>query len=290
MDAFPTRLTSRPAIAFAAALLVAAIGFACDGAPEVAPAPPPAVRQVPPTEVPAATAPMAAEAPAALPSPTPNPTPTPSPRRAAALAPPPEPAYDPNVTMFKLFAGPEQGPEETVRGLQDALLNLDTSQVPVIIELLRFMGIREVWQMALDTLKELAGEEFEGDPIEIERGWKDWLGRNSADYSPPENYLEWKIRLFSMIDPMFAGLLAPAADGAGLNLVEIVWGGVGLDGIRPLENPPNIPAAAAVYLNADDRVFGVSIDGEHRAYPLRILNPHEMANDILGGEPISLAY
>ena len=38
------------------------------------------------------------------------------------------------------------------------------------------------------------------------------------------------------------------------------------------------------------RVFGVSINGEHRAYPISIMNPHEMANDILGGEPIALAY
>ena len=43
-------------------------------------------------------------------------------------------------------------------------------------------------------------------------------------------------------------------------------------------------------MNPTDRVFGISINGEHRAYPLRILNPHEMANDVLGGEPIALAY
>ena len=43
-------------------------------------------------------------------------------------------------------------------------------------------------------------------------------------------------------------------------------------------------------MRPDDRVFGVSINGEHRAYPLRIVNAHEMANDWLGGEPIALAY
>jgi hypothetical protein len=32
------------------------------------------------------------------------------------------------------------------------------------------------------------------------------------------------------------------------------------------------------------------INEEHRAYPLRILNPHEMANDVLGGVPFALAY
>ena len=37
-------------------------------------------------------------------------------------------------------------------------------------------------------------------------------------------------------------------------------------------------------------VFGILINGEARAYPLRIMDQHEMANDIVGGEPLSLAY
>ena len=39
-----------------------------------------------------------------------------------------------------------------------------------------------------------------------------------------------------------------------------------------------------------DRVFGVTINGESRAYPLRIVNAHEMVNDTVGGEPISLLW
>ena len=70
---------------------------------------------------------------------------------------------------------------------------------------------------------------------------------------------------------------------------EAVWGGVPKDGIPDLVNPPSISGQDAGYLNPTDRVFGVSINGEHRAYPLRILNPHEMANDTLGGVPIVLA-
>jgi hypothetical protein len=71
---------------------------------------------------------------------------------------------------------------------------------------------------------------------------------------------------------------------------EIVWGGVAKDGIPDLMNPPVLPADKATYLDPFDRVFGLSINGEHRAYPLRILNAHEMANDTLGGVPFALAY
>ena len=37
-------------------------------------------------------------------------------------------------------------------------------------------------------------------------------------------------------------------------------------------------------------VFGVNINGDARAYPLRILDWHEMFNDVVGGVPVSLAY
>lgn len=46
----------------------------------------------------------------------------------------------------------------------------------------------------------------------------------------------------------------------------------------------------ASYLNDDDPVFGVDINGDARAYPLRIANWHEMVNDVVGGVPVSLAY
>jgi len=37
-------------------------------------------------------------------------------------------------------------------------------------------------------------------------------------------------------------------------------------------------------------VIGVEIEGDARAYPLRILNLHEMVNDRLAGQPIAVIY
>ena len=70
---------------------------------------------------------------------------------------------------------------------------------------------------------------------------------------------------------------------ATIRLEEIVWGGVRRDGIPDLRFPPHVSPEEASYLESGDRVFGVSINGDHRAYPLRVLNAHEMANDIVGG-------
>ena len=75
-----------------------------------------------------------------------------------------------------------------------------------------------------------------------------------------------------------------------IRLEEVVWGGVRRDGIPDLQFPPHVTPEEATYLETDDRVFGVSINGEHRAYPLRVLNPHEMANDTVGGVQFALAY
>ena len=70
----------------------------------------------------------------------------------------------------------------------------------------------------------------------------------------------------------------------------MVWGGVAKDGIPDLIDPPVVSASQADYLLHGDRVFGVSINGQHRAYPLRIMNRHEMANDVIAGVPFALAY
>jgi hypothetical protein len=71
---------------------------------------------------------------------------------------------------------------------------------------------------------------------------------------------------------------------------EIQWGGVVVDGIPALDNPTMIPATEGDYLEPGEPVFGIELNGDARAYPLRIMDWHEMANDVVGGVPISLAY
>ncbi len=44
------------------------------------------------------------------------------------------------------------------------------------------------------------------------------------------------------------------------------------------------------FLISSSEIIGVVIDGEARAYPLRILQWHEVVNDIVAGEPICVIY
>ncbi|MGA1779393.1 MAG: DUF3179 domain-containing (seleno)protein [Planctomycetota bacterium] len=70
--------------------------------------------------------------------------------------------------------------------------------------------------------------------------------------------------------------------------------------LRALEGFPPMPAAEAealkmrsgnpVFLVRGDRVAVISIGGETRGYPLRVLVFHEVVNDILGGVPITIVH
>ena len=200
-----------------------------------------------------------------------------------------DPAYNPSATMRLLFSGPDHPAETTKRGLDETRTNSDELQVVTIVELIRFRHFRERRLNPTETLKQLTGQQFGAErPVWFD--WMKWLGERADEYPAPDGYVQWKIDLLSLVHPRFAELLETAETTAQLDLKEVVWGGVSPDGIPDLQMPPVLMAREASYLQDDERVFGVSINGEDRAYPIRIMNSHEMANDVLGGEHIALAY
>jgi len=119
-----------------------------------------------------------------------------------------------------------------------------------------------------------------------------WL-ETHPEIKPHETYRAIKLFMFARLDPKFLQFLGGARsdpDKMKIRLEEVTWGGVSVDGIPSLDNPKLIDAAAAEYLVDADEVFGVAINGDVRAYPLRILGWHEMFNDVIGGVPLALAY
>src|SRR6056297_3625925 len=67
-------------------------------------------------------------------------------------------------------------------------------------------------------------------------------------------------------------------------------GGPPKDGIPALTNPTFVGVDEADYLSPTDRVVGVSFDSEARAYPIRILNYHEIVNDQIGDIHFAVTY
>ena len=166
--------------------------------------------------------------------------------------------------------------------------------IPVLMEFLRFQPSEEAQLTLVSFMVRIRDRIPEGSFAIVPQGegnwgwWVQWVAEH-PEASPPPGFDGWKGQLFSIIDePM--GEFIYAGVPTTIRLEEIVWGGVRRDGIPDLQFPPHISPEEATYLETGDRVFGVSINGEHRAYPLRVLNAHEMANDTVGGVQFALAY
>ncbi len=124
--------------------------------------------------------------------------------------------------------------------------------------------------------------------------WFDWMiwQERHPEITPHDTYADLKLEVFQRVDPAFRRFFpdGETLDRMRIRLEEVSWGGVAVDGIPALDNPELIRSAEADYLRDEDLVFGVEINGDARAYPLRILGWHEMVNDVVGGVPLALAY
>ena len=158
----------------------------------------------------------------------------------------------------------------------------NTDAVPALIQALRFL--RDGGGSVLRALVSLTGDEPGSE-------WHEWMLWQEAhtEIVPFEGFDAFKADLYAVIDPNFR-LFLRRGIAHDIRLEEITWGGVVKDGIPALINPKLIDATDANYLTDGEQVFGVSINGDSRAYPLRIMDWHEMFNDVIGGVPVALAY
>jgi len=115
-----------------------------------------------------------------------------------------------------------------------------------------------------------------------------WLWNQTIE--APKGYANFKADLYRNIDPKFETYFRDRQEKARIRLDEIRWGGVVQDGIPPLRNPEMVSAKQADYLDDDNIVFGIEINGDARAYPKRILAWHEMFTDTIGGVDIAGVY
>ena len=66
---------------------------------------------------------------------------------------------------------------------------------------------------------------------------------------------------------------------------------LGKDGIPSIDSPRFVgPGEADQQMQSFERVLGVSIKGDHRAYPLNMLSRHEIVNDTVGGVPVAVTW
>jgi hypothetical protein len=78
-----------------------------------------------------------------------------------------------------------------------------------------------------------------------------------------------------------------AGVGQELEIVTLL----GFDGIPAILEPTFVPASAAeAWMEPNEPVLGLSIEGEHRAYSVRMLSSHEIVNDVVGGVPVAVTW
>lgn len=80
---------------------------------------------------------------------------------------------------------------------------------------------------------------------------------------------------------------------------RIVSSGMVVDALPPLTDPKVVRLSELAgletigrgsYLVSSDKVIGLVLGGEERAYPLRVLVWHEVVNDTVGGVPVVVTY
>ena len=118
------------------------------------------------------------------------------------------------------------------------------------------------------------------------------------DIPAPPDYLTTKRAIFTGVIPGWERIFIEG----DIDWRLVSWGGVRIDD-RPFDrsnDPCNcIPAAddpavtsaeEATWLDDDDIIFGITINGESRAYPRQIMEVREMVNDTLGGRDLGIPY
>ena len=77
---------------------------------------------------------------------------------------------------------------------------------------------------------------------------------------------------------------------AVIDVHQILSGGPKKDGIPAIDKPKFVVAKRVDYLSPEDRVLGLVIDGVAKAYPVKILNWHEIVNDRIRSNSFVVTY
>jgi hypothetical protein len=70
----------------------------------------------------------------------------------------------------------------------------------------------------------------------------------------------------------------------------IMSGGPPRDGIPAIDSPRFVGAGEADFMSLGERVLGVQYDGIAKAFPIRILNRHEIVNDLFNGRAVMVTF
>ncbi len=164
----------------------------------------------------------------------------------------------------------------------------------ILSDVLRIAGAFRLIAELSDTASSLLGVEFNR-----RNAWGDVTDHLIAwDIPAPPDYLKVKRNIYTVIVPEWEKIFVEG----DIDWRHVSWGGVRIDDraydttdtpcncIPAADNPKVISAIDANWLRDDDVVFGVTVNGESRAYPRQIMEVREMVNDTLGSRDLGIPY
>jgi len=179
-------------------------------------------------------------------------------------------------------------------GLEVIANSGDPRVVWLISDLLRITSGFGLSTDLTNAASKLLGVEFNHS-----RSWGDVTDQLIAwDVPAPPNYLEAKRNIYTLIVPEWEKIFIEGE----IDWRHVSWGGVRIDDraydttdtpcncIPAADNPEVIKAADADWIDDEDIVFGIEVNGEYRAYPRQIMEVREMVNDTLGGRHLGIPY
>ena len=175
--------------------------------------------------------------------------------------------------------------QTSIRAMRVITKNWHRGLVPMALETVSHVWTSPHRPALIELLKK---ETANSDVFGVDQ-WYQWLW-NNPEFKADADYHDFKAELYRAIDPKFEKYFKDREKLTRIRLDEVQWGGVLQDGIPPLRNPKMISAKEATYLDDDNIIFGIEINGDVRAYPKRILAWHEMFTDTIGGVDIAGVY
>jgi hypothetical protein len=170
----------------------------------------------------------------------------------------------------------------------------DPRIVWIISDLMRFVSGRELQEALAHASSKLLGKK-----LRDENHWGVVTDHLIAwDIPAPPDYLRAKRAIFTSLVPGWDKIFVEG----NIDWRHVSWGGVLIDDrkygttdevcncIPAADNPKVSIAEEATWLNDEDIVFGIEVNGEYRAYPRRIMEVREMVNDTLGGRHLGIPY
>lgn len=80
-------------------------------------------------------------------------------------------------------------------------------------------------------------------------------------------------------------------ENSSIDHTEILSGGPPKDGIPSIDKPDFVALSeASEWLKDNEPVISLEVNGDARAYPLQILMWHEIVNDVIGGQAVSVTF